>query len=196
MKLTEKKRKDIIEAAIEEFRENGFLAAKTTQIAKRASVSSRTLYKHFATKEALFDAITQIMIARNAAMEPVSYDPDLPLDQQLVEALESYVATVTEAEAMGLTRMVMSEFLRDLDRSRAFFAESAKHDYPIKRLIEEAMQAGALRPADAGFATSQLLALVKNFFFWPEFLAGEKQNTKGVMQDCVAMFLCHYGPGD
>ncbi|KUJ76449.1 hypothetical protein AVO45_11690 [Ruegeria marisrubri] len=192
MKLTEKKRKDIIEAAIEEFRENGFLGAKTTQIAKRAGVSSRTLYNHFETKEALFDAITEIMIARNSAMAPVPYDPDRPLDEQLIEALERYVSVITEPEAIGLNRMVISEFLRDLDRSRAFFAESLAHDYPIKRLIEEAMQAGALRKADPEFATSQLLALVKNFFFWPEFLLGEKQKTDGIMRDCVAMFLSHY----
>ena len=38
MKLTEKKRWSIIEAAIEEFREQGFLGAKTTRIAKRAGV--------------------------------------------------------------------------------------------------------------------------------------------------------------
>ncbi len=165
MKLTDKKRKDIIEAAIAEFRENGFLGAKTTQIAKRAEVSSRMLYKHFETKEALFDAITEIMIERNAGVAPVPYDPSRPLDEQLSEALERYVAVITEPEAMGLTRMVISEFLRDLDRSRAFFAESAKHDYPVKRLIEEAMTAGALRKADPELATNQLLAMVKTFFF-------------------------------
>ncbi|MFC3118747.1 TetR/AcrR family transcriptional regulator C-terminal domain-containing protein [Jhaorihella thermophila] len=159
-------------------------------------MSSRTLYKHFETKEALFDAITEIMIERNAAMAPVPYDPGRPVAEQLVEALERYVAVITEPEAMGLTRMVISEFLRDLDRSRKFFAESAKHDYPVKRLIEEAMAAGALRKADPELATNQLLGLVKAFFFWPEFLVGEKPETEGVMQDCVAMFLSHYGVED
>jgi len=192
MKLTEKKRKNIIEAAIEEFREQGFLGANTTRIAKRAGVSSRTLYNHFESKEELFKAISQIMIERNTAMEPVTYDPDQPLDTQLVDALERYVAVITEAEAMGLNRMVMSELLRDLERSRAFFAEMATHDYPITQLIKDAMAAGALRPVDPEYAASQLLGLVKNFFFWPEFLLGEKLTPEGVMQDCVAMFLSHY----
>lgn len=192
MKLTDKKRKNIIEAAIVEFQENGFLAAKTTSIAKRAGVSSRTLYNHFETKEALFNAITDIMIERNAAMAPVTYAPDRPLDEQLVQALERYVEVISEPEAMGLSRMVISEFLRDLDRSRTFFAETVTHDYPVTQLVAEAMQAGALRQADPAFATGQLLALVKNFFFWPEFLLGEKQETGGVMRDCVDMFLTHY----
>lgn len=194
VKLTEKKRENIIEAAIQEFREQGFLGANTTRIAKRAGVSSRTLYKHFASKEELFNAIAQIMIERNTVMAPVAYDHDREIDEQLVDALECYVSVITENETMGLNRMVNAELLRDLERSRAFFAEFAAHDYPVTNLIAEAMEAGALRKANPEFATNQLLGLVKTFFFWPEFLLGEKKQTDGVMQDCVAMFLAHYGP--
>ena len=192
MKLTEKKRQNIIEAAIAEFRSQGFLGAKTTQIAKRAGVSSRTLYNHFESKEELFRAISQIMIERNSVMGPVSYDPTRDLKAQLVEALERYVEVITEPEAIGLNRMVISELLRDLDRSRTFFAEFETHDYPITQMLSEAMDAGALRRSDIRLAANQLLGLVKSFFFWPEFLLGEKQNVSGVMEDCVEMFLAHY----
>ena len=94
MKRTEKKRKDIIDAAIDEFREQGFLGAKTTSIAKRASVSSRTLYNHFESKEALFDAISEIMLERNSSMAPVPYDPDRDFAEQLKEALWQYVEMI------------------------------------------------------------------------------------------------------
>lgn len=192
MKLTEIKRKNIVDAAVAEFREQGFLGANITRIAKRADVSSRTLYKHFASKEALFQAISEIMIERNSAMVPVNYDPGQPLDQQLVAALERYVDVITEPEAIGLNRMVIAELLRDLDRSRAFFAEFATHDYPITNLIAQAMEAGVLRKTDPEYATNQLLGLVKNFFFWPEFLLGDSPATDGMMEDCVAMFLSYY----
>ena len=68
----------------------------------------------------------------------------------------------------------------------------ATHDYPVTQLIADAMEAGALRKADPKLAANQLLALIKSFFFWPEFLLGEKQKADGIMQDCVAMFLSHY----
>lgn len=192
MKRTEKKRKDIIDAAIEEFREQGFLGAKTTTIAKNANVSSRTLYNHFESKEALFEAISEIMIERNWSMEPVPYDPDRDFVEQLKDALWRYIEVITEETALGLNRMVISELIRDLDRSRQFFTESATHDYPITRLISEAMDAGVIRQADASLATNQLLALAKNFFFWPEFFLGEKPTPKAVLDDCIAMFLAHY----
>ncbi|WP_367648090.1 helix-turn-helix domain-containing protein [Ruegeria arenilitoris] len=69
-----------MEAAVEEFREHGFHGANTTRIAKRAGVSSRTLYNHFESKDALFEAIAQIMIERNCVMAPVPYDADRDLN--------------------------------------------------------------------------------------------------------------------
>lgn len=192
MKRTEKKRKDIIDAAIDEFREQGFLGAKTTAIAKKANVSSRTLYNHFESKEALFDAISEIMLEQNRSMEPVAYDPERDFVEQLKDALWRYIAVITDEAAIGLNRMVLSELIRDLDRSRSFFTETETHDYPMTRLIGEAMEAGVIRKADPVFATNQLLALAKNFFFWPEFFLGENPTPRDVMDDCIGMFLAHY----
>ena len=192
LQLAESKRENIVKAAIEEFREQGFLGSNMTQIAKRADVSSRTLYKHFENKDALFEAISKIMIEQNRRMKSVPYDPDLDFAEQLKNALWRYVAVITDETALGLNRMVVSELIRDLDRSRQFFKETETHDYPITRLIGEAMDAGVIRKADPILATNQLLALVKNFFFWPEFFLGENPTPKAVMDDCVAMFLTHY----
>ncbi len=125
-------------------------------------------------------------------MQPVPYDPDRDFTEQLKEALWRYVQVITDETALGLNRMVISELIRDLDRSRKFFKETEAHDYPVTRLIKEAMDAGAIRKADPVFATNQLLALVKNFFFWPEFFLGENPTPKELLDDCIAMFLAHY----
>ena len=191
MKRTEKKRKDIIAAAIDEFREQGSLGAKTTSIAKKANVSSRTLYNHFESKEALFDAISEIMLEQSRSMQPVSYDQDRDFAEQLKEALWRYVGAITDEKALGLNRMVISELIRDLDRSRQFFAETETHDYPVTKLIGEAMEAGVIRKADPAFATGQLLGLVKEFFFWPEFFLGESPTPRSDMDYCVKMFMAY-----
>ena len=125
-------------------------------------------------------------------MKPVPYDPDRDFVVQLKDALWRYIAVITDETALGLNRMVLSELIRDLDRSRKFFSETEAHDYPMTRLIAEAMDAGVIRKADPVFATNQLLALVKNFFFWPEFFIGENPTSKDVLDDCIAMFLAHY----
>lgn len=78
MTLTERKRRSIVDAAIDEFGEHGFNGANMARIAQRAEVSSRTLYKHFESKDVLFDAISGLIIARNQAMRPFPYDPARP----------------------------------------------------------------------------------------------------------------------
>ena len=140
----------------------------------------------------LFEAIAQIMIERNSVMAPVPYDSDRDLKEQLIDALEQYVVVITDKETLGLNRMVNAELLRDLDRARAFYAELTTHDYPITQLIAGAMEAGTMRKSDPAYAASQLLGLVKTFFFWPVYLLGERQDTSGIMEDCVNMFLSHY----
>jgi TetR/AcrR family transcriptional regulator of autoinduction and epiphytic fitness len=198
MKLTEKKRKDILDAAIREFREQGFPAARVNRIAELAEVSKRTLYKHFDSKEVLFQAITDILLEQIAATPKLRYLPDLPLREQLIPAVRDYVGHLTGDQYMGLNRLVMSELLRDQELAQAFFAKAAMQDSPISGLIGEAMQAGALREAEAGFAAGQLLSMVKHFLVWPQFLMGAKTEVDpdAVIADCVDMFLAHYSPKD
>lgn len=197
MKLTDKKRKDILQAAIQEFREQGFPAARVNRIAELAEVSKRTLYKHFESKEVLFAAITDILLEQIAASPKLSYDPGKPLRDQLIAAVRDYIDYLSGEHYMGLNRLVMSELLRDQELAQAFFAKAEMQDGPIQTLIGEAMQAGALRQAEPGFAAGQLLSMIKHFLMWPEFLQGKKADVdaEAVMADCVDMFLAHYRAG-
>ncbi len=94
------------------------------------------------------------------------------------EALWRYIAVITEETAIGLNRMVLSELIRDLDRSRKFLTETETHDYPMTRLIGEAMDAGVIRKADPTFATNQLLALVKTFSSGQSFSSARTRHQK------------------
>lgn len=196
MKLTEKKRKDILGAAIQEFREQGFPGARVNRIAELAEVSKRTLYKHFESKEVLFQAITDILLQQMAATPKLRYDPEAPLRDQLIAAARDYIGHLSGVEYMGLNRLVMSELLRDQELAQAFFAKAAMQDGPIQALIAAAMEAGALRQAEPGFAAGQLLSMIKHFLMWPEFLLGKKANldAEAVIADCVEMFLTYYAP--
>lgn len=118
--------------------------------------------------------------------------PGCDLAAQLKDALLRYIMAITEERAIGLNRIMIAELIRDLDRSRQFFAETESHDHPVTRLVSEAMEAGALRKGDPVLATGQLLGMLKNFYFWPEFFLGESPTPKEVLGDCIAMFLSHY----
>lgn len=51
------KRKDIVSAAFQLIAENGFHRAPMSMIAERANVGAGTIYRHFASKDALVDEI-------------------------------------------------------------------------------------------------------------------------------------------
>jgi TetR/AcrR family transcriptional regulator of autoinduction and epiphytic fitness len=100
---------------------------------------------------------------------------------------------VTDPEAMGAMRLIVSEYLRDLETSRAFFTQLGSYDYPVVEMIREAMDAGALEKSDAQLATGQLLALVRNYYSWPVLLFGEPQAADNTLDECVSMFMARYG---
>ncbi|MFL6353246.1 MAG: TetR/AcrR family transcriptional regulator [Bryobacteraceae bacterium] len=54
---TAARREAIIHAALDEFTEKGFAAARMDEIARRAGVAKGTIYLNFSDKEALFEAI-------------------------------------------------------------------------------------------------------------------------------------------
>ena len=195
MKRTEKKRKDIIDAAAEEFRRHGFEGARTTRIAQTANVSSRTLYKHFPTKQGLFDEIVEIIVAETGAISSEPFNPGTPVRDQLIAALRDYIMAITDERYMGLNRMAMTEYLRDIELVRRVFARAEMSNNPVRSIIAGAVETGHLKEVDPDYATELLTAGAKAFFFWPKFLIGKDNaaETSDVLDDCVDMFLSKFG---
>lgn len=82
---SEQKRLAIMEAAHEIFMQQGFEAASMDAIAAEASVSKRTVYSHFGSKEELFAAIMHNVCAAKRAEAGVDVDRELPLEEALVK---------------------------------------------------------------------------------------------------------------
>lgn len=196
MKRTEIKRQNIVDAAVEEFRFHGFAGARTTRIAEAAKVSSRTLYNHFPTKEALFEEIVEMIIEETGAISSTPFDPERPVRAQLIAALEDYISAITDDRYLGLNRMVMSEYLRDPALARRIFSRAEMNNNPVRAIVSGAIEAKELRDVDPSYATELLTAGAKAFFFWPKFLIGAEAVSKPreALEDCVDMFLAHYGP--
>jgi TetR/AcrR family transcriptional regulator of autoinduction and epiphytic fitness len=194
--LTQKKRMDIVKASAVEFQEFGFAGARVDRIAERANVSKRTLYKHFESKDALFDAIMGSVVLPMAKQEAPRLDTTRPLKPQMVSLAKAYMAIVSGDDYVGLARVIVSEFIRDTERSQAAMVKADVAAGPIEDMIGQAMSAGLLRPADPKYAGEQLSALLKAFFYWPKFLSGassmEIAKADEVIDDCLEMFLAHY----
>lgn len=72
------KRQDVLKAALATFAHDGYSRASIDAIAQRATVSTRTLYKHFGTKAALFTEVVRESTERVAASDLALLEEHLP----------------------------------------------------------------------------------------------------------------------
>jgi AcrR family transcriptional regulator len=121
---SERKRRAILDAATEIFLRNGFLGASMDEVAARAEVSKQTVYKQFASKEALFVAIVGGMtgvagdeVQREIAELGERDDPE----KQLLAYAERQLMVVLTPRLMQLRRLVIGEANRFPALGRALY---------------------------------------------------------------------------
>ena len=67
----------MLDAGITELAEHGLAGASMEAIARaRAEVSKRTLYKHFPSKEAVLEAVLQLLMERVDPLSRLHYDDE------------------------------------------------------------------------------------------------------------------------
>lgn len=117
-RLTERKREDIVRAAVEEFRTAGYEATSMDRIAQAAGVSKRTVYNHFPSKEELFALMLEQLWASSAASVDLPYRSDLPLTQQLRQLLMQKLELLGDPNFIALARVAMAEIIHAPDRAQ------------------------------------------------------------------------------
>lgn len=195
-RLTDRKRQAILEAAIAEFRAQGFDGASMDGIALHAQVSKRTVYNHFPSKDALFEAMLEQLWAASAARLSVSYRADRPLREQLLELLGQKLAMMAEPQFLDLARVLIAQALHAPQRARDMLARLNDREEPLGAWVRAAMADGRLASDDAELASQQLQGLLKGQAFWPQLTLGqapldEAQQAR-VAATSADLFLSHY----
>ena len=160
--------KTIITAAENVFMKKGFRAATMDEIAEQASVTKRTLYKHFPSKLALFVRMTDVYMAglrRAMARASAGENKGKETIQELYKAVFRF--TRRHSKFMRLFWIVDSdefegEMPKDLiDRVKGPTNEAFKK---YAELIAEAGRKGAVRPFDPMMLVHLLSAVNKGIF--------------------------------
>lgn len=196
MKLTDKKRLAIIRAATKEFFHNGYNATSMDVISKAAQVSKRTVYNHFANKQALFDAIVGKLEDKILHKSFPPYKPEVPLRKQLCEIIRQEFDLISSEDFKTLFRVVMSEYVRTPETAYNFWRDLQKRRVAMFSWIRDAVADGRLAIEDTDFATRQLGALLKEFVFYPQLLGGQAtpadDELEKVITGAIKMFLGYY----
>lgn len=195
-RLTDRKREAIIQAAIAEFRDNGFQITSMDKIAARAEVSKRTVYNHFPSKDELFaEILAQLWESSQDQLEQ-DYCSDQPLREQLRALMQVKMEMLNNASFMDLARVAIAETIHSPERAREMVAKLGEREESINIWIRAAQADGKLKAADPAFAAYQLQSLIKAFAFWPQITMGQPPLTtemqQQVVDSAVEMFLAQY----
>jgi AcrR family transcriptional regulator len=101
----------ILAAALDEFVEKGFAAARLDSIAERAGVAKGTIYLYFDTKETLFEEAVRVvigpMVARFEALAAAPQDDAEAILRQMIRTL--YREVISDPKKRSLLRLIISQ---------------------------------------------------------------------------------------
>ena len=133
------------------------------RIAATAQVSKRTVYNHFPSKEALFDAMAAQLIDRVQSVTAYRYDPNLTVEGQLRQIGVQVLDMLASPCFATLARVTLVEMIRS--------PELARKTYDLFRRASPAWPAGfgsryggaveARRPGMGGRPVSRADPLVR-----------------------------------
>lgn len=144
------KRGRILRAAMETFREHGFAAATTLEIATRARVSKRELYALVGNKEQMMAAC----ISERGRRMRLSEDFPQPTDRATLRAAllafaKTMLREITDPGVVEVMRLGIAEAKRSPAIARSIDAMGrARASAAFEALLEPAHRAGLLRSAD------------------------------------------------
>src|SRR5579871_5020584 len=107
-RLSERKRRAILSAAIDEFRQSGYEATRMDQIAARAGVSKRTVYNHFPGKDVLFAQTLQHLWQSLIGDESLPWRDDRSLREQLLALVQQKFRLINDEAFIALARVALT----------------------------------------------------------------------------------------
>ena len=195
--ITQQKQAAILKAALAAFSEFGYDRTTIDYVAQQASVSTATLYKHFASKAALFGGImAQVWQTDEISATPVPIA--LPPRAALMQLGQDYARLLNSPSIQPLFRVIIAEAPRFPELGTELYYKG-KEPF-LKRLqvyLQAQVAAGNLAIADIALATRQFLGMINDIIFWPRFLIMDleidEHEVEHVIVNAVETFLARYG---
>ncbi|MGB3423311.1 MAG: TetR/AcrR family transcriptional regulator [Castellaniella sp.] len=162
------RREQILDAALHEFSERGFGAARMDDIAARAGLSKGGLYAHFGSKDAVFQALMQRMLLPSLLFDDRS--PQVParpsrtsLAAQVDGFLEGAYARLEDDRFIRTLHLLIAEGPRAPEAIAGWRADHL-------RLLHE-QQAGMRRAVESGVMRDSALTEMVHLIHAPILLA-------------------------
>ena len=164
------KREAILAAALDEFSERGFAAARLDDVARRAGVAKGTIYLYFRDKESLFQELIRAMLTPLVGTIEAMGQADVPLSVLADHIADLFVREVYETRRKDVIRLMIAEGRRFPKLAEFYYREVlARIIAAVRALLTRAAARGEVAPGLAQFpqlvAAPGLVAIVWNGLF-------------------------------
>ena len=120
---TAARREAILAAALDEFSQQGFEAARLDDVAKRAGVAKGTIYLYFRDKEALFQELIRTMLTPVVGSIEAMGAVDLPMRVLAERLIDVFVREVYETRRKDVIRLMIAEGRRFPNLAEFYYRE-------------------------------------------------------------------------
>jgi AcrR family transcriptional regulator len=140
---------ELVEAAIEEFAEKGFAAARLEDVARRAGAGKGTAYLYFPNKEALFKAAIREVVVTRIAMGEQDVAAWQGSTAELLRHVFELWAELIRSGRGGLLKLIVAESGNFPELAAWYQEEVAERGQRLLRaMLERGVNSGEFRPHD------------------------------------------------
>jgi TetR/AcrR family transcriptional repressor of mexJK operon len=187
----------ILDAACRLFSRHGFDNTSMDAIAACAGASKATVYAHFASKEALFQATVDAMVSEMPDRWDALLSVGGPLQLRLAAVAHDLMAMAAAPMPQAIHRMLALSTPLSLQRADAYWDLCfARYDRVMQRFLRAETRQGRLAVADVAQASAQFFALIVSASALRGWLTGapdapQRPRARSV-ESAVALFVRGY----
>jgi AcrR family transcriptional regulator len=161
LRSDEETRDIIFEAARHEFAGNGYAATSMETVARRAGVSTKTLYRLVPNKGALFEDMVTERIDRVASIVKLRGCQGRDIEAALTDALIVFAELILDGEVIALQRMILGESDKFPEAASTYYHKAIRRtEDTLAGWLKEQAARGLLEIGDATAAAGMLIGML------------------------------------
>jgi AcrR family transcriptional regulator len=191
----EKRRKEILEKALDVFMDEGFEDATFQKIADRCGITRTTLYIYFKNKKEIFNySIKLLLLKVEEGIQRIRADASLNSIEKITEILSDILRQLEEnRQLLSVTLDYLLHLSKsDTDPDLRVRRRTLKMRHILASIVIEGVKAGEIAPVNIKIADDFLYSFIEAAIFRLVVL---KRDAVGGIKDSIAMAVSRLAAG-